>query len=253
MASPEPTIVLVDTTASLDLCISDISPITGTQPAKLAIDLEGVELCRNGNVSIVQIFADTSNVIWLVDVTTLGRAAFDHQGPFGQSLRGAFQNPSTKKLLFDVRNDADALWNIYQIELANVYDLQLLEVASRRSRNLPSKIVIGLSQCIESYVGPPNAWKEVKEAGINLFSPAKGGSYTIFETRPLDSRIIAYCAQDVALSFQLEAAIKRTMIGRKNWKRWDERVTFGSANRVAESKSPNYSRGGKKRVFAPKF
>jgi len=160
MASPEPTIVLVDTTASLDLCISDISPITGTQPAKLAIDLEGVELCRNGNVSIVQIFADTSNVIWLVDVTTLGRVAFDHKDTYSQSLREVFQNPMTIQLLFDVRNDADALWNIYQVELANVYDLQLLDVASRRSENPNTKFLFGLSKCIESYVTPPDYFRE---------------------------------------------------------------------------------------------
>ena len=97
MASP--TIVLVDTTALLDLCISDISSTIGTQPSKLAIDLEGVDLCRHGSVSIVQIFADTSNVIWLVDVTTLGRVAFDHKDAYGQSLREVFQNPITKKVL----------------------------------------------------------------------------------------------------------------------------------------------------------
>ena len=92
------TIVIVDTTALIDKCLSDISPTTGLRP-KLALDLEGVDLCRNGSVSIVQIFAETSNVIWLVDITTLGRAAFDHKDANGQSLRGVFQNPLTKKVL----------------------------------------------------------------------------------------------------------------------------------------------------------
>ena len=93
-----PTIVLVNTTALIDQCLSDISPTIGPQP-KLALDLEGVELCRHGRVSIVQIFANTSDVIWLVDITTLGRAAFDHKNAYGQSLRGVFQNPLTKKAL----------------------------------------------------------------------------------------------------------------------------------------------------------
>ena len=93
-----PTIVLVDTTALIDQCLSDISPTTGPQP-KLALDLEGVDLCRHGRVSIVQILASTSNVIWLVDITTLGRAAFDHKNVYGQSLREVFQNPLTKKVL----------------------------------------------------------------------------------------------------------------------------------------------------------
>ena len=93
-----PSIVLVDTTALIERCLSDISPPIGPQPRKLALDLEGVHLCRHGRVSIVQIFADTSDVIWLVDITTLGRAAFDHRDAYGQSLRGVFQNPLTEKV-----------------------------------------------------------------------------------------------------------------------------------------------------------
>lgn len=96
MASP--TVVIVDTTTTIDQCLADISPVVGPQPYKLAIDLEGVDLCRHGRISIVQIFADTSNIIWLVDITTLGRLAFDHKNTSGQSLREVFQNPITKKV-----------------------------------------------------------------------------------------------------------------------------------------------------------
>ena len=158
---------------------------------------------------------------------------------------------TTIQLLFDVRNDADALWNIYQIDLANVYDLQLLDVASRRSRNVPTNYVNGLTRCIENYVNPPNEWKKIKEEGNNLFSPEKGGSYDIFEKRPLDPRILAYCAQDVALMFELEAAMKRT-IGRRGLRGWDVRITAASAIRVAESKSFDYN-DGPSRKFAPVF
>lgn len=152
-------------------------------------------------------------------------------------------------MFFDVRNDADALYNIYEIELANVYDLQLVDIARRRSNNIPTKFVSGLSRCIELYVNPPNAWKEVKAAGNRLFSPEKGGSYTIFEQRPLDPRILAYCAQDVALMFQLEAAMERMVVG----KNWEKRVLIGSANRVAESKSSIYPGQGRHRAIAPVF
>ena len=107
-----PTIVLVDTAALLDQCLSDISPTIGPQPCKLALDLEGVDLCRHGLISIVQIFADNSNVIWLVDITTLGREAFDHKDSYGQSLREVFQNPSTKKVLWFSFTASSCHWNI---------------------------------------------------------------------------------------------------------------------------------------------
>jgi exonuclease 3'-5' domain-containing protein 1 len=132
--------------------------------------------------------------------------------------------------------------------LANTYDLQLLDVANRLSRNVQTRYLSGLTKCIELYVAPPNAWKEVKEAGNRLFSPEKGGSYTIFERRPLDPRILAYCAQDVALMFQLEAAMKKTMDKPEGW---EKKILLGSANRVAESKSSYYSGQGRHRAIAP--
>ena len=125
-----------------------------------------------------------------------------------------------------------------------------MDIANKRSRNVPTKYVSGLAKCIELYVGPPDEWKEVKEAGTRLFLPDKGGSYAIFEQRPLDPRILAYCAQDVALMFQLEVAMKRTIQGIKGWER---RILRGSADRVAESKSSNYSGQGRHRAIAPIF
>lgn len=124
-----------------------------------------------------------------------------------------------------------------------------MDIARKRSRNISAKFVSGLTKCIEQYVGPSSAWKEVKEAGNRLFSPEKGGSYTIFEQRPLDPLILAYCAQDVALMFQLETAMERTIVG----KGWEERILLGSANRVAESKSSSYAGQGRHRAIAPIF
>jgi len=269
--SSQMTSILVDTPKSIDLCLADISPIISPQPTKLAIDLEGVDLCRHGRISIIQIVAETSNTIWLLDVTILGNTVFDHENVHGQSLRGVLQNPDTIKvrlrcfslstfltprdtqIFFDVRNDADALWNAYQIDLANVYDVQLLDVASRRSRNITTRFINGLARCIELYLNPPNEWKTVKEAGHALFSPKKGGSFAIFEQRPLDARILAYCAQDVALLFQLEAAIKGRM--GISGSGWEERIMHCSASRVAEAKRPYYDgpANGKHRAIAPIF
>ena len=124
-----------------------------------------------------------------------------------------------------------------------------MDIAHRRSRNIETKYLTGLTKCIELYVGPPDTWKKVKEAGICLFLPEKGGSYAVFEQRPLDPRILAYCAQDVALMFELEAGMKSTIEG----KGWEKRIILGSASRVAESKSSNYNGQGRHRAIAPIF
>ena len=37
----------------------------------------------------------------------------------------------------------------------------------------------------------------IKEKGVKLFDPKKGGSYTVFDARPLSDDIKVYCVQDV--------------------------------------------------------
>lgn len=155
------------------------------------------------------------------------------------------------QLFYDVRNDADALWNLYGVGVANSYDLQLLEVAVRRSKGLRVRLVSGLAKTIEVYISPPPEWQRVKDAGARLFRPDLGGSYEVFEQRPLDRRLVQYSAQDVSLLFQLQATLERK-IGSVG-DRWIERVAVASANRVAESKSAYYSGKGMHRAEAPVF
>lgn len=91
-------IALVDCLETLNECISDISPSVDNPITKLAIDLEGVGLCRYGRISIFQILAAHSRIIWLVDITTLGRVAFEHFDDEGRSLRSLLEGGETKKV-----------------------------------------------------------------------------------------------------------------------------------------------------------
>ena len=155
------------------------------------------------------------------------------------------------QLFYDVRNDADALWNIYDVDIANAYDLQVLEVAVRRSSRIHVKLVSGLAKTIDRYLNPPLEWQHIKEVGSKLFRPDLGGSYTAFERRPLDPRLAQYAAQDVSLLFQLQATLER-QIG--YWGvNWIGRVVTASARRVAESKSAIYSGKGMHRAKAPEI
>lgn len=90
-----PTITLVDNIPALDACLADISSVGMT---KLAVDLEGVDLCRLGKISLLQILADNSNIIWLVDITVLGKLAFDHTDTDGRSLRNVLENDNIRKV-----------------------------------------------------------------------------------------------------------------------------------------------------------
>lgn len=86
---------VVDTIPLLENCIEDVS---SPRVKKLAIDLEGISLSRNGRISLVQVLADNSNIIWLVDITTLGSIAFSHLTAREVSLKIILEAETTTKV-----------------------------------------------------------------------------------------------------------------------------------------------------------
>lgn len=90
---------LVDSVSVLGTFLAEISPLpVPFQRISLAVDIEGVDLCRYGRVSIMQIMSNLSGKVWLIDVTTLGREAFDYTDPDGRSLRGILEGEEIRKV-----------------------------------------------------------------------------------------------------------------------------------------------------------
>ncbi|PLN76858.1 ribonuclease H-like domain-containing protein [Aspergillus taichungensis] len=192
-------IKFVDSLSTLQELLDTLKSIPDSSPP-LSIDLEGIKLGRNGSISILSLYAVHKGIIYLVDVHTLGEAAFSSPRP-GQdtSLRAILESPSVKKVIFDVRNDSDALYSHYRISLAGVQDLQLMELATR---TYSKKYVAGLAKCIERNSPMPGVakaeWKKRKDEVSRLFDPRQGGSYDVFNERPMASEVRDYCAADVA-------------------------------------------------------
>ncbi|KAK3617651.1 hypothetical protein LTR22_026661 [Elasticomyces elasticus] len=84
--------------------------------------------------------------VYLVDVTTLGRAAFTTAGADGHALESVLESRNIVKVFFDIQNDSDALFGHYKICIAGIKDLQLMELASR---NFSKRNVNGLAKCVE--------------------------------------------------------------------------------------------------------
>lgn len=147
-----------------------------------------------------------------------------------------------------MRNDADALYHLFKIDVRGAYDLQILELAVRHSLRRGTDYLNGLSRSIETYVKPRQDWKKVKDAGVQLFSPKLGGSYKVFESRPLDSRIMAYCAQDVTLLFELERVLRKSM--GPYGSNWEAKIVQESKARVALAKG-KYIGQGQHRAISP--
>ncbi|KAK1239848.1 hypothetical protein MKX08_007290 [Trichoderma sp. CBMAI-0020] len=209
---------LVDWVALQDTWLGDLQP-------PLYVDLEGERL------GLQQAF--------VIDIYTLGTAAFHTAGVRGKSLKNILESPEILKVFFDVRNDSDALYAHYGIQLSGVRDIQLMESANRQSTQ-SRKFVCGLSKCIESVLigRDRDQWKLCKEAGERLWNPDKGGSYSVFNARPLSNEIIAYCAGDVQY---LPALYKKFRYGTN---RWGELIAEASQDRVSASQTAEYQPDG---------
>jgi exonuclease 3'-5' domain-containing protein 1 len=212
------------------------------------IDLEGVNLCREGSLSIFTLLIDTpSPRVCLIDVHSLGSQAFTSAGIKAKTLKDILQDPKIPKVFFDVRNDSDALFAHFGVALQGVQDIQLMESAMRKTTS-SRKYLNGLSKCIKEgvlYGSELASWKLAKEKGGRLFKPEEGGSYEVFEQRPIPDGIIDYCVGDVQYLSRLWSKF------RSSTDRWRDLVTEETKKRVEASQKPEYQPHGKDRTLAP--
>ncbi|KAM0811431.1 putative Ribonuclease H-like domain-containing protein [Seiridium cardinale] len=219
-----------------------------TNPPSLYIDLEGENLCRHGTISILQLYVYPTENTYLIDVYTLADAAFTTAGKNGSTLKGILESSVVPKVFFDVRNDSDALYSHYKINLQGVQDLQLMELVTRQ---FAGRYINGLAKCIEKDLSfSPRekiAWQDTKKKGRQLFAPELGGSYKVFNDRPLSDAIKLYCVQDVKLLPRLWLHYNRLMTARKV-----EKVRQVAIERVRESQSSVYQPYGRQKALIPK-
>ena len=80
----------------------------------IGVALEGRELGRHGQLSLISF--STSDAVLMFDVVKLGPELFK------QDLCHVLQSPDVMKVFHDVRLASDALFHLYDIKMANVYD-----------------------------------------------------------------------------------------------------------------------------------
>jgi len=237
---------LVDTSTAVASLVDSIVDLP-SKPPSLYFDLEGINLSRDGSISILQLLILPSNETYLVDIHTLGDTAFSTPGASGQTLRGVLELESIPKVFFDIRNDSDALFSHFRVNLTGIVDLQLMELAARGSHR---RLVNGLSRCIERDLNltwqERQAWSQTKEKGKRLFAPERGGNYEVFNSRPLSYDIRTYCIQDVLYMPKLWV-----LYNSKLTLEWERRVQQATKDRVASSQARNYVAHGKDKALAP--
>ncbi|RFN43442.1 3'-5' exonuclease [Fusarium flagelliforme] len=241
-----PLVVWVDNEATVSKLVDTLDGLK-KGPASIFIDLEGVNLSRHGTISIMQIYDAVDKCVYLVDIHTLGAKCFSTPGKDHRTLKHVLEDENTVKVFFDVRNDSDALYAHFKIDLAGIHDLQLMEVATRTYNR---RLLNGLAKCIDRDAPLTEREREnmldVKAKGRALFLPEQGGSYEVFNQRPLPDSLKLYCVHDVQVLPRLYDYYDKKMSDA-----WRRKVLDVSVERVSMSHRADYVTSGRFMAFAP--
>lgn len=192
----------------------------------IAVDCEGVNLGRDGTLTLVTIGTRTNT--FLFDVLKLGARVFD------RGLREVLKDTKILKLLFDCRGDSDALWHLYKVRLTNVMDIQLMQVLYER-RHPDEKpqaqkdhekkfaqygekfkkqkdlnewpMIRGLAQCIDWYL--EDASILATKRGCSLSHADGSTDREMWGKRPITNDMQLYAAVDVYVLFPLYEKFER--------------------------------------------
>ena len=135
--------------------------------------------------------------VYLLDITTLGQAAFSG------GLRELLEGERCEKLMFDCRNDSDILQHKHQVKLANVLDLQLLEVVHRQGTFQNNvNYLWGYKKCLEGYLNDQKL-VAIKDQGTKQMLVSKANKQDVWAQRPLNDLLKEYCAVDTSAMFAL--------------------------------------------------
>ncbi|CAD6571783.1 MAG: hypothetical protein ASARMPRED_004786 [Alectoria sarmentosa] len=241
---------VVQTAFSLRKMLDDISLVYESRTPALFLHADGRGLCRTGPLAILELHIDAPNRshTYLVHVHFLEDRAFTTLSTNGQyTLKAILEEPKIPKVFFDVRMDADALYAQYDITLAGIIDLQLMELSARAKRDGGSDGRLhSLETCFDndSAMNPAEVarFKSFRNRGKARWDPALGGSYDVFELQSLFQEIFAYCEANVQAMPRLFEVYNSRLDGKMDLTEKDDfhacRILSASRNRVIMAQGP---------------
>lgn len=222
MAAPGTQFAVLSTLPDLQNFLSSIP-----QDSTLYIDLEGKNLSRNGTLSTITMLVHSTGMTGLIDIQTLGNAAFITSKPNGKTLDNILED-ETAKCFWDVRNDADALWPTIRsvLRASRINSSRTPPALETELTSMALKLV---RQDLSLKFMELNRWMKTKKDIRSLMAQ------DIFTRRPLDDRTVQYCANDVAHLPALQNVYSKRLSSE-----WQVKVMDESARRVAEACRVSY-------------
>jgi len=175
----------------------------------ISVDCEGSDLSKgswrngqlagehcmplHGRLCLLQI-GTTSGAVFAIDVLRIGSRAFD------LGLRQLLETTNVIKVVHDFRQDADALWHQFRVQVREVFDCQLCDVFIRRLAGYRTQYVQGSARLLSAH-----GIEAETVPGYGLLTPDMklriherfSEDRHLWERRPLPKDMIQYAKADV--------------------------------------------------------
>ena len=167
--------------------------------ALLALDMEGQQLGRNGQTSLLQLAIPSQSeplvatTVYIFDVLALGGVLFSSETLLAPILK----DPNIVKLCYDCRCDAEALFYLHGILADGLYDLQIAYTLLFQANSDP--YLKGLHKALRKVLLPRD--EHVLRMKSDTKKQCNFGD--IMMQRPVPSAVLEYCAADVEHLFTM--------------------------------------------------
>lgn len=227
----------IDSPASVSQLVDSLTKLPASE-THLYVD------CKSSRydeaISILLLLVHPQNHVYLIDLQSLGKTAFTLMGRGGETLRSILESATVRKVFFDVRRPSQLLYANFGVTLQGVFDIQLMEVASRSGPLLDARSVRkGIRFCIERdllMAGPElQEWRSALHAAPTLTAC----SPHFYQDRPLKEETRAFCLLDLQYFPRLYNLY------------WDRLIKLGREQRVIDEsrKSIQYSQSAHYREY----
>lgn len=180
--------------------LDHIATLPGRSPW-LFLCLKGLRLESRGFVSVMTLYTDSQDTIYLVDLQEIGTSIFTIANESGITLKSILETAAISKIIFDERKVSHALISHYKIFIIGVKDVQLMELDARSG---PGNCV-DLAECISKDLpaAVKQEWESTKRDIAQLVDIEEGGQSDLINERPLRRKVVQYCTQEIRLVSRL--------------------------------------------------
>ncbi|CAE6477468.1 unnamed protein product [Rhizoctonia solani] len=271
-----PAIDFIDSQEALTDALDSLCALNLAVPS-LFIALHGIRVCRNGRLCILEIYVPPLEAVFMIDVTVLDHLTFSTSSlppkvgsRRGLTLKAIFESPDIPKVFYDVRTDADNLFNVFDVALQGVIDLQLYELVGQPDSGIfrldPSLVCVlqavrvgskrffnPLALSIMNDIRPSGSaqqqWSDWISNGQKTVSPELGGNLRAWDERPLRQELVDYCLADVIYLPRL-LQVYESKLGNKPLE-WRKKIEHEVQARLKLAEDFSFDSHGKHMARAP--